>query len=329
MIRMTHLAIAAGALALGLALPASAEVTNTGELPARIELHAVPTLWITDQQFLTGDDKGRQVTVGAELRIAQAKGRTPLVVLMHGSGGIGGNIPFWQRELNGIGISTLTIDGMSGRGLDGVGTNQALLGRLNLIIDIYRSLEIAAKHPRIDPTRVALMGFSRGGQAALYASVRRFQAMWNKSGVEFAAYIPFYPDCATTYDGDTETGDRPIRIFHGTPDTYNPVASCKAFVARLKDAKRNVELTEYPNAHHGFDNPIGAIPPQPAKGNQSVRECTIKETSPGVLTNTATSATFSFADACVKLDPLVGADPEATDAARKSIAEFLRATFKM
>jgi dienelactone hydrolase len=309
---------------------ALAEVTNKAELPARVELHAVPTVWITDQQFLTGDDKaGKPITVGVELRIAQAKGKTPLVVLMHGSSGIGGNVPFWARELNAMGISTLTIDGMSGRGLQGVGENQALIGRLNFIVDIYRSLEVVAKHPRIDTSRVALMGFSRGGQAALYASVQRFQKQWNKSGVDFVAYIPFYPDCATTYDGDTDTGAAPIRIFHGAPDNYNPVASCKKFIARLKDAKRDVELTEYPNAQHGFDNPIAPTTPVLATNSQSVRDCTIKETAPGTLTNTETSAPFTFKDACVKLSPLVGADPEATDAARIAVKAFLKTTFKL
>lgn len=101
-------------------VPARAEILAKGELPARVEIHAVPTLWITDQQFLTGDDKGKPVTIGVELRIAQGAGKTPLVVLMHGSGGIGSNVPFWERELNAIGVSTLTIDGMSGRGLTGV-----------------------------------------------------------------------------------------------------------------------------------------------------------------------------------------------------------------
>ena len=101
-----------------------------------------------------------------------------------------------------------------------------------------------AKHPRVDPQRIALMGFSRGGQAALYASLKRFHQLWNKSGVEFAAYIPFYPDCATTFAGDTETADRPIRIFGGTPDDYNPIALCKAYAARLKAAGRDVQVTE-------------------------------------------------------------------------------------
>ena len=91
--------------------------------------------------------------------------------------------------MNAIGVSTLVIDGMTGRGFTGVGDNQAALGRLNFILDIYRSLDILAKHPRVDPARIVLIGFSRGGQAALYSSVNRFQELWNKSGVEFAAYV--------------------------------------------------------------------------------------------------------------------------------------------
>ena len=70
---------------------------------------------------------------------------------MHGSGGIGGNIGYWKRQLNAMGVSTFVIDGMTGRGLTGVGDKQATLGRLNFILDIYRSLEILAKHPRVDP----------------------------------------------------------------------------------------------------------------------------------------------------------------------------------
>ena len=173
------------------------------------------------------------------------------------------------------------------------------------------------------------MGFSRGGQAALYASLNRFQKQWNKSGVEIAAYIPFYPDCATTYQGDTDLVDKPIRIFHGTPDTYNPVATCRAYLSRLKDAKRDVEITEYPNAHHGFDNPIGAIPPVAAKDNQTVRDCSIKESTAGALLNTATGQAFTYQDACVKLNPLVGSDPVATDSARTAVLAFLKATFKL
>jgi dienelactone hydrolase len=102
-------------------------------------------------------------------------------MLQHGSGGFAPNIEYWSRELNAAGISTFAIDGFTGRGLAEVNSNQALLGRLNFILDIYRALDILAAHPRVDPERIALMGFSRGGQATLYASLKRFQRMRNKS----------------------------------------------------------------------------------------------------------------------------------------------------
>ena len=229
-----------------------------------------------------------------------------------------------KRQLNAIGVSTLVIDGMTGRGFTGVGDNQAALGRLNFILDIYRSLDILAKHPRVDPARIVLIGFSRGGQAALYSSVNRFQELWNKSGVEFAAYVSFYPDCATTYCNDADVTKRPIRIFHGTPNNYNPVAPCKSFVERLRQAGADVQLTEFPNAPHGFDNPLGANPPVPTRADQSVRECRIREDDNAVLINEATKVQFTYRDECVRVGPTVGADPEAAQAATVAVVDFVR-----
>jgi dienelactone hydrolase len=301
------------------------------EVAARVEIHTIPSLTISDQQFLIGDTNGSTpVTMAGELRIAQGIGKLPAVVLMHGSGGVPPTMEAWTRQLNGIGISTFVIDGFSGRGLTSVNQDQAKLGRLNFILDIYGALEILAKHPRVDPERIALMGFSRGGQGALYASLKRFNEMWNKSGAQFAAYIPFYPDCATTYATDTDVVDRPIRIFHGSPDDYNPVASCKAFLARLNEAKRDVTLTEYPDSQHGFDlGLLGVSSNVVASNAQTVRNCRIAESEGGVLVNTETNAPFSYKDACVELNPHVGGNPATAEAARKAVSEFLAALFKL
>jgi dienelactone hydrolase len=300
------------------------------EVAARVEIYAIPSLTISDQQFLTGDANGKPVTVAGEFRIAQGTGRLPVVVLMHGSSGVGANIEPWVHQLNTMGISTFVIDGFTGRGLTVVGPNQALLGRLNLIVDIYRSLDILAKHPRVDPERIVLMGFSRGGQAALYASLDRFQKLWNKSGAQFAAYIPFYPDCLTTYATDTEIAARPIRIFHGTPDDYNPVASCKAYVARLMEAKRDVVLTEYPDSQHGFDAGLLGMSTIAVSANaQTARNCHLKEGEGGVLMNADTNAPFAYKDACIELNPHVGGNPSTAEAARKAVSEFLQALFRL
>ena len=300
------------------------------EVAARVEIYAIPSLTISDQQFLTGDANGKPVTVAGEFRIAQGTGRLPVVVLMHGSSGVGANIEPWVHQLNTMGISTFVIDGFTGRGLTVVGPNQALLGRLNLIVDIYRSLDILAKHPQVDPERIVLMGFSRGGQAALYASLDRFQKLWNKSGAQFAAYIPFYPDCSTTYATDTEIAARPIRIFHGTPDDYNPVASCKAYVARLMEAKRDVVLTEYPDSQHGFDAGLLGMSTIAVSANaQTARNCHLKEGEGGVLMNADTNAPFGYKDACIELNPHVGGNPGTAEAARKAVSEFLQALFRL
>jgi dienelactone hydrolase len=300
------------------------------EIAARTEIYAIPSLTISDQQFLTGDANGKQVTVAGEFRIAQGLGKLPVVVLMHGSSGVGAGMEPWVRQLNGLGISTFVIDGFSGRGLTAVGPNQGLLGRLNFIVDIYRSLEILARHPRVDPERIALMGFSRGGQATLYASLDRFQKLWNKSGVQFAAYIPFYPDCSTTYATDTEIAARPIRIYHGTPDDYNPVASCKAYLARLQEAKRDVVLTEYPDSQHGFDAGLLGVSTITVSANaQTARNCHLKEGEGGVLMNADTKAPFSYRDACIELNPHVGGNPATAAEARKAVSDFLLALFKL
>jgi dienelactone hydrolase len=300
------------------------------EVAARVELYSIPSLTVSDQQFLTGDINGKPVTVTGEFRIAQGSGRLPVVVLMHGSSGVGASMEPWVRQFNGMGISTFVIDGFTGRGLTLVGPNQALLGRLNLIVDIYRSLDVLAHHPRVDPDRIVLMGFSRGGQAALYASLERFNKLWNKSGAQFAGYIPFYPDCSTTYATDTEVAARPIRIFHGTPDDYNPVASCKAFVARLQDAKRDVVLTEYPDSQHAFDAGLLGVSAVTVSTNaQTARNCRIREGEGGVLMNADTQAPFGYKDACIELNPHVGGNPTTAEAARKAVVEFLQTLLKL
>ena len=189
--------------------PVHAAAIETKDFAARTELLSIQTLTLTDQQFLTGDHNGKPTAITGQLRIAQGLGRLPAVVLQHGSNGFGPNIEYWSRQLNAVGVSTFAIDGFTGRGLEQVYSNQALLGRLNFILDVYRALEVLGSHPRIDPGRIALMGFSRGGQAALYASLKKFHGMWNTSGSDFVAYIPFYPDCMTTFVGDTDIASRP------------------------------------------------------------------------------------------------------------------------
>jgi predicted dienelactone hydrolase len=128
-----------------MSLAVAGPVSN--DMAARTELHAIDTLTLSDAQFLTGDANGKATTTTGQLRIAAGSGRLPVVVLQHGSGGMAANVEMWAREFNAMGVSTFALDGFSGRGLTQVNTNQALLGRLNFILDIYRALDVLAKRP--------------------------------------------------------------------------------------------------------------------------------------------------------------------------------------
>lgn len=314
---------------LGQAVPAAASDNPKAEIPARTELYPFQSLTLSDAAFLKGEDTGKIVTVAGELRVVQGVGRMPVVVMIHGSSGVSSNTEVWARQFNQMGVSAFILDGFTGRGLTVVGPDQSQLGRLNLTLDAYRALEILAKHPRVDPKRIVLMGFSRGGQATLYASENRFQKTWNRSGLEFAAYLPFYPDCHTVYQNDTDVANRPIRVLHGTADDYNPAPPCKMFIERLRSAGHDVELIEYPGAQHGFDSPLAPTTPTVSTNAQTVRNCRIREEPVGQLINAVSGAPFTYADPCVERNPHVGYDPKASEAAHRYVGEFLASLFDL
>src|SRR5262249_10722493 len=74
------------------------------ELAVRTELISINTLTVSDAQFLTGDTNGKATTTTGQLRIARGPDRLPVVVLQHGSGGMGANIEMWSREFNAMGV---------------------------------------------------------------------------------------------------------------------------------------------------------------------------------------------------------------------------------
>ncbi|HKA39217.1 MAG TPA: dienelactone hydrolase family protein, partial [Burkholderiales bacterium] len=315
--RLSAIAVPIMLMALLLPLPAHAQT-------ARIELHAFRSTTLTDQQFLNGVKEGQPVTIAGELRLPRARtSRLPAVVLLHGSGGLSASHAAWAEELTGMGIAVFLVDSFTGRGIVSVSASQDTLGRLAMIIDAYRALDLLAPDSRIDADRIALMGFSRGGQSVLYASLRRFQKMHGPPGIEFAAYIPFYPSCNTRFRDDENVTGRPVHIHHGLDDNYVPIEPCQAYVDRLYAAgKKNVVLTEYPGAHHSFDNPANPTPVR-AERSQSTALCVLQEDGNGRVINSKTGKPFSYRDTCVRLGPTVGYNAEQHAAAVKSVKEFL------
>jgi dienelactone hydrolase len=307
--------------------PVAADAVSK-DTPARIEAIPIQTLTLSDEQFLKGDAYGRPTTIAGVLRVAQGSGRLPLVVLVPGSGGINAAADIWDRQFEAMGVSTFMLDSFAGRGIVSTVVDQSQLGRLNGIVDLYRALAVLAPHPRVDPNRIAVMGFSRGAQTTLYASLKRFHKMWNPGGIDPAAYIALYPPCITTYISDTDVSDHPIRMFHGISDDYVEIGPCRAYFERLKQTAKDVQMIEYPDTWHAYDNPLFSSAPTVAQNAQTTH-CVLKEEPTGTIINTATQKPFTNADECVGRNPHLAYSAPSTRATEESVKSLLKTIFKM
>lgn len=309
---------AVGTLLGALTSPAMAQI-------ARTEAIAFQSMTLTDEQFLEGRKDGKPVTLAGVLRLPAGTGKVPVAILLHGSGGISSYVTDWEADYNALGMGTFAVDSFAGRGIVNTNVDQFALGRLAMIVDAYRALEVLSNHPRVDASRVVLMGFSRGGQSALYASLKRFYDLYGPQGLSFAGFVPFYANCGTTFLDDEQLVARPVRMFHGSADDYVPVAPCRAYVQRLKARGQDVQLTEYADAGHVFDGKAFKTPLKVANW-QTFRNCSLSERPRGQIINVRSGQPFANGDTCIELAPTVIYNEAASRQARVAVAEFMNAT---
>jgi dienelactone hydrolase len=298
--------------------PASA-LAGHGDLPALYtQPMSLATSTPTEAQFLAGAG-GVSATVGGELRMPVAPGRLPAVVLVHGETGVSPNVRQWADTINGLGLGVMILDSFNGRGITETSTDPSRLAHAAMLVDAYRALAALAAHPRVDGRRIAVMGFSKGGWAALYASVRRFQRLHGPKGLEFAASLAFYPPCTTTYREDEQVGAAPIRVVHGTADDWHPVEPCREYVGRLRKAGADAALVELAGARHFFD--LQDLAPSLRLPGVQRSACRLEERNDGVV-NRATGRPPTRED-CVRLGATIGYDARASEEAQRRVKETL------
>jgi len=287
-------------------------------------MHQLRSVTLTDQEFLSGQAPGRPVTITGELRLPTAStDRHPAVVLLHGSSGPSAREEGWARLLERKGAATLRLNSFAGRGIASTIEDQAQLGRLAMIVDAYRALELLASHPRIDPRRIAVMGFSRGGQAALYSAMKRFRRMFLPiPRLEFAAHVVFYSPCNTRYRDDERVVDKPIRIFQGDADDFVAVGPTKAYVERLRRAGGDVQLTVYPGARHIFDSPAIATPLRLPRA-QLFGRCALEEGPDGQILDSETGQPFTYSNLCADRGATVGYNQAAHEKSVQAVEKIL------
>jgi len=245
-------------------------VLSSGPPPAKkwkgegevLEFESIPVITVKD--FLNGKVPEKTQTVWGTLNFpANAPDKNvPVVVVLHGGGGIGSHEERWLSIFNSMGLATFMVDSNWPRRKCKKTFKKAIPNcndvhrGITRIVDARRALEFLSKHPRIDPARIGCIGSSLGGVGCLYQSVKRFQKMWGAPGLEFAASVPMYPVCNFKYlEGDIMS-DEPIRIHIGDLDQYGSAESCVKYVERLRLKGKDITITVYPGVHHAFDEKI-------------------------------------------------------------------------
>lgn len=193
------------------------------------------------------------VTMLYRLFIPTAQARTkelPLVVYLHGSGGIGDDNLKQISDGNATGTHVWTTpDGQrrhptyvvapqlpqgaqwGAPGSDGLSAHAEAL--VQLIAALTREFSL-------DPDRVYLTGQSLGGRGTW--------DMISKRPDLFAAAVPLCGDGNPSRV--TAARSLPIWVFHGAQDPLVPVAESRDLVAALRTVGSPVKYTEYPDVGH-------------------------------------------------------------------------------
>jgi len=256
----------------------------------------------------------------------------PAMVLAHGSGGI--EQKDWERWvplLNRLGVATFVVDSFTPRGIARTVDDQSQLDQSSNDADALAALQLLATDPRIDPARIGIMGFSRGGIVALETAVERFRRGVIHSDVKFAAHIAFYPGCGLRYwrTPSPLTG-APIMMALGEFDNYTPGRACVAFADAMKAAGQDIAVHVYAGAQHDFDSTFTRLVTHP--NGTSSRDCRDREIDPVTweyrMLDTGEKsqdlALFTHALAgCMTRGVTTGGNPAAAAQAEHDVREFI------
>jgi carboxymethylenebutenolidase len=117
--------------------------------------------------------------------------------------------------------------------------------------DLAEAFKYLDHHPDVDPARIGLMGFCKGGTFAFFAASQRssligiavFHGFCRRKPSEDRLLQPFQL---------VDEMRAPMLFLHGTEDSQAPIHSMRELVASLRNRAVEVSLHEYVGVEHGF-----------------------------------------------------------------------------
>lgn len=200
----------------------------------------------------------------------------PLIIGVAGSNGWKKHHLDYIQMYQEMGFATFELHSFKSRGIQSTVGSQDEVTIAAIILDAYRALEKLAKHPKINKDKVAITGWSLGGGVTLFAGWMPLKKAITTE-VSFAAHLAFYPPCFINPE-DLSFTKAPIHILIGEADNWTPAAPCYDLVNKLTAQNTQINITRYPEAHHGFDSE------EPLRRNEkgySFKDCLFDLTADG------------------------------------------------
>jgi dienelactone hydrolase len=249
------------------------------------------------------------------------------MVIAHGSAGVAEREDWWAERLGKAGLATFVVDSFTPRGVRQTATDQSQLSTAANVADALAALRLLASHPRIDARRIGVIGFSKGGQVALYTALEPFRRAVVEDSTRFAAHVALYPYCNDWYVSEHITAAPMLLLLLGGRDDYTPAAPCQDYARWFTAAGAAVSVVVYPTAYHDFD---AIRPPATARSVVTGRDCDMRvDLDRFTVTLRATGeditrSAVAHARGCLGRGATLGGDSEARRRAPEDVAAFLR-----
>ena len=252
------------------------------------------------------------------------------VVLVHGSGGWSDHREgHYARALIAAGYAALAIDAFGPRAIIQTAEDQAQLSTLQMTRDAFAARRFLLERG-FAADRLAVMGFSKGGGVALYASDRNFLPA---EVDRFPVAIPFYPGCITR-----PRSPKPASLVFmalGEKDDYTGIKPCQDIADDFSKAGGKVTVKIYPGSSHGFDGNPANTAMLNLRFVENYMDCVLYQEEDGYGTyagkryaqNENASLIADMRKSCVRKGASVWTNTRQKEAATRDVIDFLNNSF--
>ncbi len=218
------------------------------------------------------------ITLHAQLFKPEGAGPFPVVIALHGCGGLSTSSDAvqpryrdWAEQLLKTKHAVLLPDSFGSRELGPQCRikERRVLARRDRVADVNAARQWLVAQDWVMRDRISLIGWAHGASTVLWTVRPQLAAR----GLEpdFRSAIAFYPDCRIS-SGTGWSARVPTLLLIGASDDISSPSSCKQMVDNARGRSALARIVLYPGAEHDFDRvnlpvrPVGADPTAPEKG---------------------------------------------------------------